>query len=508
MKKFKKALALGLAGAMALSLAACGGTGSSGSTGGSSAATGDNAASGEVVNLKWVMVGNGMPDNYEEWLAQINPYLEEKIGVNIDVEVVGWNDWDTRRNVIVNTAGDYDILFTNTNVYTTDVASGAFLDITDLLDGVPDLKASISDDVWDAVRVGGQIYGIPTMKDIAIQQFLVVADEAFAEYAPDYDINSFTDLTDPAFTDALQAITDGSGEAAFPLASNGATYLTGMYDTLGAGIIGMGVRYDDPEGKVVSVFEQDDVTEYLNLLRSWYQSGIINSDAATAGEEHNYKAASIAQGWQSAAVTTWGPNMGVDVTAVKWGPCIISNDSVRGSINCISNNCANPEKALQFLELVNTDSYVRDLLYYGVQGDNWDYTDDTKEWVHKNDAEWPMAGYTQGSFFAVTPTDDFDFNQYDDVEKQNAEAEGSVMLGFSMDIEPVRDKVQNCITICERYKSELLTGTKEPAELVSAMMSELDAAGFQDVMAEAQAQVDAFLAENPVDTASAETAAE
>src|SRR5699024_9954457 len=228
----------------------------------------------------------------------------------------------------------------------------------------------------------------------------------------------------------------------------------------------------------------------------------------TAAEDQSYKAASIAQGWSGAAETTWGPNMGTTVSVAQWGPTIISNDSVRGSISSISNNCQYTEQSLQLLEIVNTDTYVRDLFYYGVQGENWDYTDDTKQWVHKNNSDWSMAGYTQGSFFTVTPDDTYDFNQYDEVEQLNAAAEPSVLLGFSMDIEPVRDQVQNCITICEKYKSELLTGTREPSELVPQMMSELEGAGFADVMAEAQSQVDAFLAENPPETASAETAAE
>ena len=46
------------------------------------------AAEEEVVTLKWIQVGNGMPENYDAWLAQINPYLEEKIGVNLDMEIV------------------------------------------------------------------------------------------------------------------------------------------------------------------------------------------------------------------------------------------------------------------------------------------------------------------------------------------------------------------------------------------------------------------------------------
>ena len=62
MKKLNKALALGMAGTMALSLAACGGSSSS------SAATGDTASTDEVVTLTWVTVGNGQPTNYDAWL--------------------------------------------------------------------------------------------------------------------------------------------------------------------------------------------------------------------------------------------------------------------------------------------------------------------------------------------------------------------------------------------------------------------------------------------------------
>ena len=127
MKKFNKVLALGMTGAMALSLAACGGNG------GSSAATGETTGTDEVVTLTWVTVGNGQPTNYDAWLEQINPYLEEKIGVNLDVQVVSWGDWDNRRNVIVNTGGEYDILFTNMNTYVNDITIGAFADISELV---------------------------------------------------------------------------------------------------------------------------------------------------------------------------------------------------------------------------------------------------------------------------------------------------------------------------------------------------------------------------------------
>ena len=74
-----------------------------------------------------------MPKDYDEWLAQINPYLEEKIGVNVDMEIVPWGDWDNRRSVITNSGEYFDILFTDQNRYSSEVNTGALMDITDLL---------------------------------------------------------------------------------------------------------------------------------------------------------------------------------------------------------------------------------------------------------------------------------------------------------------------------------------------------------------------------------------
>lgn len=107
-----------------------------------------------------------------------------------------------------------------------------------------------------------------------------------------------------------------------------------------------------------------------------------------------------------------------------------------------------------------------------------------------------MAGYTQGSFFAITPTDDFDFNQFDEVKELNEKAEPSVLLGFTLDTTPIADELANCIQIAERYKGELLTGTADPEVMVPQMMEELRAAGFDKIVAEAQSQVDAFMATN------------
>ncbi len=444
--------------------------------------------SDDIVTLKWVTVGSGMPKNYDAWVAKLNEYLGKKIGVNLDMEVVSWGDWGNRRSVITNTNEDYDILFTNADTYTSDVSLGAFTDLTDLIKtDAPDLYASIPEDYWKACEVNGKIYAVPTYKDSSTTEYFVWDKNLAAKYNIDY--SSFTKLSD--LTDGLQKIADGEGTNPFTLsASSDMTCIFTPYDAMSTGFYPLGVRYDDTTHKVVSTLETDEIMDELKTLHQWYQSGIINSDAATLAETPAYRTCFTAQGWSGAAKTTWGPQMGVDADAVQWGDTIMSNDTVRGSLNCISSSCKNPDKALELLQLVNTDSYVRDSLYYGLEGDNWDYTSDKK--VHKNNTDWTMAGYTQGTFFNVTQTDDTDFNQWDEVKDLNSKAKASVMLGFTLDTSEFADELANCLEIYNRYKSELLTGTSDPEEAVPAMMKEMRAAGFDDIQTKTQAQVDAF----------------
>ena len=136
MKK-KKLMALLLAGMLGVSaLAGCGDS-SDDSSKGSDAdnSTGDDANKGddaekedsgdadgsggtdELVTLKWIQVGNGMPDNYDAWLEHTNAYLEEKINVHVDMEIVPWGDWENRRSVIANSGEAFDILFTDQSRY-------------------------------------------------------------------------------------------------------------------------------------------------------------------------------------------------------------------------------------------------------------------------------------------------------------------------------------------------------------------------------------------------------
>ena len=449
------------------------------------------SAEEEVPTVKIITLGNGQPDNYEAWITKLNEYVVEKIGAKLEVECIGWGDWGSRRSVIINTNEAYDVIFGDSGNLRQDVAVGAYLDITDLLaENAPGLVDLIPGGYWDACRVNGRIYGVPTYKDSSITQYFVWDVEVLKELGLEEEAANCHTIEDA--TPILQKIREAKGEASFPVTKDGVSQIPFIFDAFGAGLRGIGVRYNDKDAKVVKIFEEEDVMAQLKTVRGWYESGIINADAPNLAEGPTYKACFLAQGWSLAAKTVWGPNMGKELVAYTYGPTILSNDSVLGSVNFVSVNSEHPDKALAYLNLINTDSKVRDAFYYGLEGENFTYTENGR--VHKNaDKGWGLAGYTQGTFFNVTPTDDVEFNQWDEVHELNDAAEPSVLLGFAFDASKVEDQIQNCATIWDRYHPELLTGSVDPEATVKTMYEEMEGEGLNDIIAEAQAQIDAFL---------------
>ncbi len=315
---------------------------------------------------------------------------------------------------------------------------GSFLDISDLVKtSAPDLYSYIPADYWDAVSVNGKIYSVPTYKDSSSTQYFVWDKAIVDKYKVDYEnINTLAGLTD-----AFKAIKDGEGTSPVILDKNGFEMITSVYDQMGVGLPALGVKYDDQSRKVVNVLEQEDILSQLDTIHQWYSDGIINADAPAVGEAPSYRPFFVAQGWPSAAKTTWGPNMGVEAVTTKFIDTIVSNNTVRGSLNGISSSSKNPEKALQFLQLLNLDSKVRDAFYYGLEGDNFKYTDNGE--IEKINNEWSMAGYTQGTFFTVSKLASDEINQWDEVKELNANANPSVLLGFNLDTSKIETELAN-----------------------------------------------------------------
>lgn len=501
----KKYLALLLAVVMALGLLAGCGDGGSGESGSpapsdSSASTSDNGGGTSAPPteengfpvITWYQVGGGQPANMAAWTEKVNAYLEEKIGVHINIQCISWGDWGNRRSVIVQTNEPYDIMFTDASTYANDVKMGAFLDITDMLDQCPGIAEAMPPEFLEAAKIDGRIYGIPAYKDNAAQQFFVWTKEQVEAYYPNWaDIHTVEDATP-----ALEALKEGTGEPPLLLNKDGISAIPeNCYDQMGIGLSALGISYRDGSNKVVAVYEQPDVMDQFKTVQKWMEEGLINSDAATANEATGMCGVGFAQGWPAAAAG-WGQGRGADVVVSSYREPVLSTQTALGSMACISASSPHPLETLKLLELVNTDTALRDMLSYGEEGVNFEYVEAFGEQrVHKINNDWTLAAYTQGKTIHMTPTDDTEVNPYvDEILVQNENAIRSPAMGFSYDNTNTADQIAACQAIFQEYKGIIHTGTGDVEANVAAMMAAMRDSGFDDIVADVQSQYDAWLA--------------
>lgn len=513
-KSLSKLLALGMAVVTTAGLlSGCGGSSDSNSGGESAPAQEEEAAqpaddgaaenteadagsedtqttSGEVPTLVWWTVGGTPADDFDEAIAQISDYTEEKIGVRLDVKIAGWSDYDSKMNTIVNAGEYFDIMFTNNTNYSKFVNLGAFENISDMVQSVtPELYSFIPETLWSGVQIHGNVYAVPTYKDSSLTQFYYLDDQYVQKYG--IDMSTVKDMA--SLDPAVRAIKDGEGKNFYPIKLNQGALWNGFfneYDGLAGGIQAIGVKIDDPERKVVCTLEQEDILENLNLLHSWYADGIINPDANVVTEDSKGNAFGNAQGWPS-AVAQWQVLQGVEkYDAVEvFGP-LYTTETIQGSMNAVSVNSNYKEEALKVLQLINTDSKFRDMCAFGVEGNHFEYLEDGTVKRLRDDWTWPA--YTQGTFFIMSNQEGADPNQWDEVRKQNEEATASTCLGFALDVTNIQNEVSNVNTTWDKYKYDMLTGASDPATAVPKCIEDLKAAGLDTIIAEAQKQIDEF----------------
>ncbi len=442
-----------------------------------------------IPELTWYMVGSGQPADIDAWKEIVDAYLEEKIGVHLNLQCISWSDWGNRRSNIVQTNEHYDLMFTDMSTFVSDVNMGAFADISELIAETPGLTDLIPEAYLDACRLNGGLYGIPAYKDSSMTNFFVWTKDQVEAYFPEYaDAHTLAEISD-----GLYAIKEGTGETPLLLNQDGMSCITGnKYDACTLGNIGIGISYNGGT-EFVSVFEQEDVLADLNLLQQWMKDGLINSDAAVLGEATGMCGLGVAQGWPGAA-SSWGEGRGAEVVVSQFENTVVSNDTVLGSITCISASSDYKLEALKFIELVNTDTKLRDMLWYGIEGVHFEYVDEngvTK--LQKIEAEnaWTLAGYTQGTFFVSTPEAGSD--GFGEIQVQNANAVASPAMGFVPDTTNIADQISAVQAVYEAYKSLIMTGTGTQ-ENIDAMLSEMRDSGFDDILNEVNAQYKEWLA--------------
>ena len=510
--KNKRVLAALLIAAMTVGLTAGGGSSdSNGSAAGTE--TGSTKADGDYEQVTYAYsTFNNIPteEDLDVVEEEINKITREKIGVEVTLEPIAFADYPSKVSLALQGGEKIDI-YESLGDFNNYVSTDMTYELNDLLDqygqGIVD---AIGEDWLAACTADGTIYGTPTLKPIALTPMVIYRQDIADELGLDMSsVNSIEDVTDilkqvkEAYPDMIPLAPVEPGRIGLDVTWGDVDFLTdSMYSPTGV------LMGDDLT--VTDLYSTDIYKERCELVRSWYNDGLVMQDAATttsaAAEtmsSGNYFCYIAAYSYPEAdtAASLEAQCDGYPIGAKMIGDAYLSTGDVNMVSWMISSTTDVPEAAMKFLNLTYTDADVINLLIYGIEGRDYVKNDDgTVSYPEGEDSTTvpytaQLSCGTLGNYFLMYCLEGSDPASLDWELEQNKIAKTSPAMGFTFDSSSVKTQYTAVNNVIKQYMPGLNCGSLDPNTEIEKFVKALDDAGYQDILNAKQEQLDAWVAQ-------------
>ena len=480
------------------------------------------ASADEVVTLEWYVLEGPAPGNQMVWDA-INEYMAKEIGVKINFHYINADEYTAKMNpMMMNGTQGIDIVNVNGQLpYVEWAKKGAFVAMDDLLQYAPKTAELVGEDFFNAMRIDGKVYAIPSVKD-SVQmysaRFNQTMNDALGLTVPT-EINGYKDLVSYLYD--AKAARDANPEYAW-LSEQGVPVtrcypdiekyvqfekINSLLGTNVAGIEGM-TDYAADGSEVFSIYQTKEYAEMCRSLMQMRLDGILyNGDVWYYDSDQFFKPYyvlnDIGSGWVEAGINADDPVQKRWTTAfVPFKDNVAMTSYLHQAANAITVSCKYPEKAMQALELINTDEFVATALRFGLEGSHWTLnedgtlnTDGTLNANNDNNFYWYGAQFG-AIVYSKVPASKGTAQFMEKLAVANDKAKAGNM-GFIFDPSPVQNELAACSAKIDEFNTNLKFGKLASMEEVDASLvafsNALDEAGIDAIVAECQRQLDAFL---------------
>ena len=429
--------------------------------------------------------------------AKANEYLIKKIGVKLNI-TMSMGDYDKKMSVIQASGDPFDLSFTCswTNTYNNCVAKGFFTPLNDPKDNLLEKYGQgILKDVNPAFIKGSQIdginYAVPTNKEAATQLVFQFNKKYVDKY--NFDLSKVKSMKDLA--EMFKVIKEKEpGIIPFNL-NQGTSYVMGDMDFIISSRIPGMVVVEDGNHKVVNQFENKEFLEHIKLYRDYYEKGYIPSDVAIRKADPGFAKTGkwfCNEGeYAPYADVVWSIDHGFPIVSVPaFSPPLICTRSVTGAMTAISSTSERPDLCMKFLNLLNTDHYLRNLLGYGIEGKQYKKLPNGKIKLLPASIDYRPFQFTLGNMFILDVLKNEPKDKWEEYNKWNNSAIKSPILGFAFDSTPVKNEMMAVQNISEEYCKGIFTGAYDPDKKIPEMLNKMRRAGMEKILAEMQKQID------------------
>lgn len=499
-RKSSFALLLSLMLVLSLVLGACGSSSDNksstpnngGSNTGSENEQGDNE---KPVELIWYTIGTPQKD-LAKVNEEVNKYTLEKINATVKMNMIDWGDYTQKLGIMTASGTPIDIMFTASWAfdYVQNARKGAFMPIDDLLQSHGQGILEILDPAFlEGSKVDGVNYGVPANKELPALEVWRFNKQLLDKYNLSIDNVDTLESLEPL----LKTIKENEPNVTPFAIAKDFMPLAG-YDYL-IEKLPMAVKLDTEDYKVVNILETPEMQKELATMRKYYQAGYIATEAATLDTMND---AILAGTWfadraatQPFADNLWSTSYGYPVVSTPAAEPIIYNWSVMGSMQAISANSEHPEKAMEFLNLLNTDVYLRNLIDSGIEGVHYEKIGDNVMENLPESKNYDMPTFSLGNVMLTYLSKEDPETKWEEFKTFNEAGIPSPILGFNFDASNVSTELASLQNVKEEFWSAIMTGTVDPDEYIPRAIEKFKAAGLDKVIAEAQKQLDAWVAE-------------
>jgi len=484
-KLIKGAAVVSIAALGTIALAGCGKSGS------------DSASKMTTVNM--YMPGD-KPKNYSAMIKKANKEIHKTYkDINVKMNFIGWGDYAQKYNVMVTSGNSYDLAFSQN--YTNNALKGAYADMTSELKSGVAKKAykEVDPSYWKGLKVDGKIYGFPVNANIYAQNMLTF-NQSFLDKnnIKISGVNSYASM-EPALAKFHKA---NPGVAAFAIGQGFKASPAHMDFPLGNGLP-FAIDSSGKSKKIVNVYDTTEMRGILKTLHSYYEKGYIPKDAATSSTQYNLQDNTWFVRQETQGPYDYGDSTLENNAGGKKMQSKAITDPYKSSAQAqvavwnISKTSKHKTEAMKVLNLMNTDKKLLNNITWGLQGQQWNYTDEAKGKIKLTKKYKPnyfigawMMGNNKNLYTLDSTTDSM-------IKKRDADIKASktsAALGFNPDTSSMKTEITNLSNVMSKYLDILNTGTADPEPTIKKMDKELKTAGYDKVQKELQKQYDAFLA--------------
>lgn len=468
------------------------------------------------VELTWYLIGNGQPAGTEEVMAALNELPQmQAINTKLNIVVYGWGDYDQKVQLMFSGNEECDLVFTSgwANPYINGSLNGNFIALDDLLPQyAPNTWAQMPAAAWTMSKVDGKIYAIPNQQ-IWYNSYGVLTRKELAEkYGLDLaNVNTYADLTP-----YLAALKAGEPQLGDKLVSDllGVTGTTSGevagYEVVNGVIDGAMIKAGDTNRTIVDYYQTDAYRQAMDLLHSWSVAGYLPKEAAG----FNDLIAQRQNGFFPVFLHIAKPGNDGELATSAGGEWIMKNltqhlylSGVTSTLTAVCASSKNPERAVMFLDLMNTDPVVYNMVAKGLEGKSWIWVDEANKVIGfpegvdaSNSPYYLNIDWELGNQFNAYYTNPKQVGAWEATAQGNQEAALPLAGPFIFDPTPVQAEIAACGTATSQFDNLTKLGAVDPSDAeqgLAAFIAARQACGVDKIIAEAQNQLNAFMAKYP-----------